>query len=227
MSFEAKKCDHQVVFYEKLHPQHWHLALTTTEFLVAPNLRQTLSSVTRDETEKAKSFVKEIPIITIDGNNTAPLLYSRPLPSQRFAGNTRHRRLKRAVRYIHYNTENTHKYSGGRHTYTEKKKKITEANKPTDFMLDAFIMKFNDAPWPEVKKRKMNVGASIPQSDIDEGRGGHHTARFEGGEDFLDQDYLVNQNLTNINLYEANQTDDYHVYVSRIFRDVFPKVEHH
>jgi hypothetical protein len=149
-TFDAAKCDEQVMFNEKRHPRHWHLGSTTTEFLVTPNLRQTLSSMTKDEIEKARSFVKEIPFILINGNNTAPLLYSRPLPSQCFVGNRKSKLYGKLNRYLHYNTENTHAYSPGRHEY----KKITRANKPTDVVMDAVIMKFDHAPWPEVKKGK-------------------------------------------------------------------------
>ena len=126
------------------------------------------------------------------------------------------------VRYLHYNTENTHRYSIGRHIYEKIDENVT--NEYAKIALDAIIMKFNYAPWPEVKKRKLNVAALIPQSQLDMKWGYQHEDRMKGGEPFLNQEYLMQQNLTNINLYEANQKDDFHVNISRIFRDVFPKV---
>ena len=55
MSFDLEKCDDQMMFYEKQNPRHWHLALTITEFLVAPNFRQNLARVTKGRDRKGQN----------------------------------------------------------------------------------------------------------------------------------------------------------------------------
>ena len=119
--FSANETDQQVMKHEKMHPEDWQVALTTTEFLIAPNLRQTLwtlsSSTTGNETEQiAKSFVAAIPIMRVDGNNTAPVSYSMPLPKQRFEGTFNI--TPENLRFLHYKTTDTHKYKPGYHVYT-------------------------------------------------------------------------------------------------------------
>jgi hypothetical protein len=214
-----RQTDEQVMSYEKLHPEHWHLGLTTTEFLIATNLRQNLSSLTRDETEKANSFISEIPMFEIDGNNEEPLVYSRALPKQRYNG----RNMKGSRRYIHYNTEQTHRYRPGRHKYNRPDNSATDI----DWSGVGVILKFAFAPWPEVKERKLNVGATIPQSDIKKRFGSQHTKRANAGEAYLEDEYLAAQKGIDSSLCNAKQTDDFYVKISRLFREVFPKLECH
>lgn len=218
-TFGAVATDAQVMNHEKVYPEYWQIALCTTEFLVAPNLRQTLSSVTRNETERAKSFVAQIPIFQVEGNNTMPLSYSMSLPRQRFQGEIRYRIRSQRVfgtRFLHYNTTKTHLYEAGRHRY------IGEGH--SDLQLDAVILKFGFAPWPEVKDRKMNVGATIPAGDVKRRMGHHHTSRLN--ETFINAEYLTAQTLTaTSSLCKADPADEFLVRMSRIFNDVFPKME--
>ena len=216
--FDAIATDQQVMNQGKMHPDYWQIALTTTEFLVAPDFRQTLSSVTKDEIEKAKSFVTTVPIFSVDGNNTAPLVYSRPLPKQRFMGHFyKDARDTRPVscRFIHYKTTSTHSYGVGRHAYNG------EGN--SNFQFNAVIMKFSFAPWPELKVRKRNVGATIPADNVRKGMGAHHTKRLN--EEALDNEYLAWQERITSNLCKANEVKEFYVHMSSTFHGVFPEVE--
>ena len=129
--FDARLVDAQVMDVERQYPGDWLLALTTTEFLVAPQLRKSLSI----DFEKEKSYITMISTFMIDGNNTkAPLSYSRPLPAQRQMG-----RVETLYdRHIHYNTTDKYHYAIGRHKYLGAGAEHKH--------LDAFIMKFGFAP---------------------------------------------------------------------------------
>lgn len=203
--FGAKLCDKQVVDVERQYPGDWLLALTTTEFLVAPQLRKSLSI----DFEKEKSYITKISTFMIDGNNTkAPLSYSRPLPAQRQMG-----KLSRKYnRHIHYNTTDKYQYGLGRHHYVGAGAEHKH--------LDAFIMKFGFAPWPEVRERKMNVGKTISKKDIRWRLGGQHTLRTN--RTYIEMEYLETQKQMNIDFCQTGGLDtEWRMNFRRIYYEVF------
>eukprot|EP00927_Polykrikos_kofoidii_P015633 TRINITY_DN16971_c0_g1_i1.p1 TRINITY_DN16971_c0_g1~~TRINITY_DN16971_c0_g1_i1.p1 ORF type:complete len:1153 (-),score=115.37 TRINITY_DN16971_c0_g1_i1:21-3479(-) len=208
-TFDAHACDAQVVKVERQYPNDWLLALTTTEFLVAPQLRESLSI----GFEKEKSYVSRITAFSIDGDNTvAPVSYSRPLPAQRQMG----ARSPTHDRPLHYRTTDKYQYSVGRHTYNGKG--------AVDKHLDAFIMKFGFAPWPEVKERKINVGKTIPQTDVKHGLGFHHTRRTD--RKATEKEYLESQKRLYINFCQTGGLEKELVNFRRLYHEVFGHCEY-
>ena len=209
--FDAIKTDDQVMEIEKLYPNDWVVALTTTEFLIKSDLRQALDALTGDSLNKTKSFVVQIPILVINGNNTEPLSYSKPLPKQRYLGGYV------GYRFMHYRTTETYSYEPGRH-----KLRGRGAEHKT---LDVLIMKFGYAPWPEVKQRKMEVGKTIPKDDVKRKFGYHHTARLN--ESYVAEEYLHELNNSTINLCHGDAQNASVPVVNhrRIFHEVFGKCD--
>lgn len=177
--FDARKTDQQVMSVEKLYPHDWIIALCTTEFLVRNQLRQYLKKIESSKSHKDSPAVSKIPSWEISANNSRPLVYSLPLPIQRHTGMF----SSLSSRFLHYGTSETYHYGTGRHTYV--------GNGADVFTLDVIILKFMFAPWPEVKERKMNVGKTIPASDVRIKAGYHHTARLNVT--YLENEYKQTQ----------------------------------
>jgi hypothetical protein len=203
--FDRDLTDKQVVQVEKQYPNAWVLALTTTEFLVAPRLRESLSI----GFEKNKSYVSKIPAVEINGNNTvAPVSYSRPLPLQRQMGF----RAGLYDRCMHYRTTGKYKYKPGRHRYV--------GTGAEEKHLDAFIMKFQFAPWPEVRDRKLNIGKTIPPRK----NPGHHQRRVN--RTYLEREFLRTQARLDINLCQTGALEkEWLLNATRLYHEVFGHCE--
>ena len=116
---------------------------------------------------------------------------------------------------MHYRTTDTYTYSAGRHEFVGR-----GAQKKT---LDAFIIKFAYAPWPEVKQRKMEVGKTIPKSDVDSRLGYQHTKRLN--EAFVAKEYLKESKHSTINVCHGDVQHADVVNFRRIFHEVFGKCD--
>ena len=81
-------------------------------------------------------------------------------------------------RVLHFGTALSHYYGVGRHRYFSKAENETAVRMETQ---EGFIAKWMWTPWPEIAERKMNVGKTIAQRDVDGGRGSHHTKRAKNG----------------------------------------------
>ena len=211
--FDARQTDQQVMALEKLYPDDWIIALTTTEFLVKPHLRQYLRAFEAGRVNKESPFIFKPQAIGINGNNTLPLVYSNSLPQQRQLGNY----SSFYSRAFHYKTSNTHVYLAGRHVY--KGPEVETVN------LDPFIMKFMFAPWPEVKERKMNIGKQIPEEDVRGRRGVQHTNRLN--ETYIENEYMETQEKPfEINLCtDAKKGDEKELKYKRVYNQMFGKCE--
>ena len=186
-SFEAARVDDQVVELEKSRPQDWHLALTTTEFLVHRNFRQGLAKHESEEKARfchVRSFgivgddakaVKKVEELSVqrsvyaegegrkgkrEENNT----YSKSFPLNRYLLTSPYRR------FLHLNTLGKFNYRPGRHAM------FPAPQEDDKFDCEAFIMKYQWTPWPEIIKRKLMVGQHIPPGDKNLRRGVQHTA---------------------------------------------------
>jgi len=205
--FDAAQTDKQVTEVEKKYPNDWLVALTTTEFLIATQLRTSLAQ----DLEKDKMFVALLKTMLVDGNNSVPLSYSKPLPKQRRKGNP----SSIYSRAMHYKTNGNYSYSPGRHHY--------RGTGAENYPLKAFIMKFGFAPWPEVRERKMNVGETIPASDVRRKFGSHHTNRQN--EDFIEKEYLQSQESFETDLCQDNHSDSKYLVEYKIFHEQFGRCE--
>ena len=116
---------------------------------------------------------------------------------------------------MHYRTTHTYSYQPGRHIYVGGGAEY----KP----LDAFIMKFGYAPWPEVKQRKMEVGKTIPESDVERRMGHQHTARLN--ETYVAKEYLQELKKSTMNVCRRDVQNADVFNFRRIFHEVFGKCD--
>jgi hypothetical protein len=154
--FDAEDVDAEVMDYERSFPGCWKIALTTTEFLVHPDLRGYLASLEgKDPVLRFRSFI-------MVGNDTSPLQRFSSLIKQRsvfaikdkqsFNGDTLY------SRYLH-RIDIGLQYHAGRHTI----------NYPWVWAESGYISKFQWTPWPESKKRKNQIKGKLPNKDTEQG----------------------------------------------------------
>ena len=175
--FDSRKCDAQVMFWEKQVPEDWVVALTTTEFLVYPGLRLDLH-------EKQDRFplpsIMHIPNLAMTGDDRRPLLYFQPLLRQRHVFLERLDAIGQYSRFMHWGTSSTHRYDIGRHVYIDDRQNKTTGVDYIDSG-DAYIAKWYVTPWPEQIARKVEVGRTIPERDKQANLGYQHIRAFEQG----------------------------------------------
>jgi nucleoside-diphosphate-sugar epimerase len=163
--FAAEAVDAEVRDYERKFPGAWKIALTVTEFVVHPNLRDFVASAD-DMGVKALRF----PSVQICGDDES--VFRRPhvnLLKQR------HQHLHKQslwgwyARFIHSYDDHP-PWSPGRHEFKLPFKQVdVESGGHIPF-----IAKFKWSPWPDIRERKFLVQSNIPASDIGRGLGTHH-----------------------------------------------------
>jgi hypothetical protein len=158
--FDAQETDNQVVEWEKRYPDEWHLALTTTEFLVHRDLRTMLAAL---DPPRGESRIIKFPAAHMVGDDSVPMKRFGGLVEQRSVYD---RKLANGAhsygRYAHTGYRDKYHYSTGRHQFFPK---------PPDKIVwpvpvSGFILKYSWSPWPDIKNRKMQIGAHIPESDL-------------------------------------------------------------
>jgi len=163
-SFAALAVDTAVMKVENEHPNYWHIALTSTEFLVHPDFRASMARIDPKQGEKAIICFR---LIVMAGNDDSPLKPFGSLPMQRsvFTDN-----CCGAPRFMHTGLQpRTWTYGPGRHHLH-----LHGVNVAQPYVDTGVIMKYSWTPWPEQKKRKMQIGARMPKGDIAKGWGTHH-----------------------------------------------------
>jgi len=161
VEFDAIEVDKEVMDYEKRFPGCWKIALTTTEFLVHPDLRGYLANLADfNSSLRFRSFI-------MVGNDTFPLRRFSSLIKQRTIfvvkdelsanGNTFY------SRFLHHVDEGF-EYNTGRHNI----------NTPWIWSESGFISKFQWTPWPESKVRKSQIKVKMPKDADSYGYGWHH-----------------------------------------------------
>jgi len=186
-TFDARKCDDQVIAWEKKNSKDWALALTTTEFLIHPNLRVDLWRY-QEDIRKGPQIMR-ISSFTMVGNDTMPLQHYTSLPKQRHVSlkKTDSYRFFDYERFIHFDIFDRYRYSVGRHGIENLNGTQLSKNKIPVYE-GGFIMKFSWTPWPEQLQRMIQVGSTIPSSDIKERRGMQHVRRARNGKDFIERE---------------------------------------
>ena len=164
--YDATMVDKQVMNYELEHPNDWHLALTTTEFVVHSDLRRMLSTLDPPE---GQSRVLQFPAMHMIGNDTRPFQYFGSLLEQRsvYMRSDAARSFKTMYsRFIHtgLRSGSAPYYKVGRHAI----------HKPSRFVPHGFIAKYMFTPWPEIIARKVQIGARVSQLDRIKHRGHQH-----------------------------------------------------
>jgi hypothetical protein len=164
LMFSAQECDAEVSFYEQQFPDSWKIALTTTEFLVNPRIR---------ELSLLSASAVRFPSFLMIGEDTIPLNFTKPLLLQRSQYGMDPRKSSHIQgvtsysRYMHRLP--SVKYGFGRHDI--------DANfVPSPA---GFIAKYLWTPWPESLSRKAQIRARLPAFDIAHGFGAQHNTDSE------------------------------------------------
>ena len=155
--FDAIETDNQVMYWEKVYPTDWSIALTTTEFLMHPHFRNSLLDIQVPD----KGLIHKFRTLNIVGEDKHPLLKLKSLTEQRtvYCANnvdtTGFFAHFRYDRYLHVNTQSTHKYGAGRHKYLDNTRGDVGRAIIPSLHCTGFIMKFTWSPWPEILLRFM------------------------------------------------------------------------
>eukprot|EP00877_Chromochloris_zofingiensis_P006407 jgi/Chrzof1/2019/UNPLg00674.t1 len=157
--FGAVAVDREVEKYEALYPNAWKIALTLSEFLVHPNLRQSLADHNTTMAFRFRSFF-------MVGDDSAPLQRFTSLVKQRSryassSSNMLHGDTY-ASRFIHNHARLS--YSPGRHSIPV----------PWEWSMVGFVAKFIYTPWPQIVNRQVQFSVRIPDSDSNHGMGNQH-----------------------------------------------------
>ena len=169
--FGAVNCDKQVMRWENTYPDDWSIALTSTEFLIQANLRQSLF---QQQPGDGRALIHAFPVLHIVGDDSSEqLLRFKSLPAQRnvYCQSWVH---SASPRYMHINTASTHHYSTGRHSIIDQRGTPETMVKISSLVGSGFIMKFIWSPWPAILPRKLSVGTHIPEADRKRGFGLQH-----------------------------------------------------
>lgn len=165
--FDAIECDFEVMLHERTVPG-WKIALTTTEFLCCPHLD---AAEALAESHGAQGFCFEAAIM-VDPPAAAPspLRPDLPLPVQRTHGYFEHEH-PRLIGRIPYHYRLYHcfphgSYHPGRHLTHRAATRMPDLG---------VLLWYGFSPWTEpFIRRKLQVGAAIPPSDVAAGRGRQH-----------------------------------------------------
>ena len=166
--FGAAELDIQVMSVQKSHPDYWHIALTTTEFLVHADLRGSLAGLSGKRPLRIRAVI-------MVGNDSRPLGRYKDLATQRSlctASNASgYERFIFGGRFMQGNWT----YKPGRHyIYYDGQKRLI----PFAYLQGGLILKYTYTPWPQVQSRLGQVGTRIPLHDQKKGLGSHHTQRL-------------------------------------------------
>lgn len=154
--FDAVACDDEVFDVGKMYPDDiWKIALTTTEFIVWPDMKKDLDLTPEDIS------CYRLHNVAMVGDDSVPLNPNLPLVQQRCKYGER----QTYDRFIHRYTNHLSKYySPGRHF----------VHGPSVSAMNAMLFKYLYTPWPESLERKLQIGARQPEKDIIKGFGYHH-----------------------------------------------------
>jgi len=176
-NFHYQLVDDEVTEWENQFPGWWKIALTTTEFLVHPDLRGYLSRLEAAGPRATHRFRS----VLVVGNDDTPLKRFSQLILQRNEYPLHYGRPQINVSLIYSSAysrilhqlgrETTPRYYSGRHNMTNQQ--------PHSLPSEGFIAKFFYSPWPELKTRKLQIGGRIPVEHLQKGMGNQHNATAE------------------------------------------------
>jgi hypothetical protein len=172
--FDAVPCDEEVMWYERLYPDEWKVALTTTEFLLSKDIRGTLRSYEEQwrTIQTAGAPFKRILTLrsaVMTGDDSEPLIEHHNLIAQRSVYRihaAKHIGFTKALgtndkiptsysRFIHAGlTQNEFTYAAGRHDVMY----LPPGHRNDEYCADAMVLKFMFTPWPQVIDRKIQIG---------------------------------------------------------------------
>ena len=205
--FGAMAIDQEVAGYENsFDNNHWRLALTTTEFLVATGLRRkensifddlrdakairipSLTSVDREEERLARN---DISTAILRQQN---LVYFQTGESSVLTKEEEHYVNNHYNRFMHCVRDFTNPYFIGRHEFRHK-----------SVAKNMHIIKYVYGPFPDFFSRKLQIKTRIPESDKQYNFGHQHMIEFEQ----LDSDYKRKQLLPLIHIDDESFQKEY------------------
>jgi len=238
--FDSTATDKQVMHEEARFPEDWHVALTTTEFLVHPDLRGYLAGVVGGAAlgRRRRGLLVRFRGADLTGPDGVPLKRLENLLSQRHEYTARglpvsqgpprcsfiteklpptvpHRLISR---YAHAGFQaGKYHYTPGRHAFVP--------GQTYEWVPGGMIVKTMWTPWPEVRARKAQIGARVSSHDLLKSRGWHHTrwANFSLLEDDREC-YLartVRHNLTDLYGLLMRRTEDLPQPMARDMHRIF------
>ena len=143
---------------ERKFPNDWVLALTVTEFLITDDVDALLSA------SRKPMDIVPIQLVQVWGDDTEKYDPMKDLLLQRHHVVTMGQR-----RFAHRGRGHPHVYTDGRHNIQRAYQQYV---RPVSS--DSTIVKFQFSPWPELMKRKVQIGARIPESDRRQRKGYQH-----------------------------------------------------
>ena len=181
-NWEAEDIDREVVWYENQYPQDWKIALCLTEFLVAPNFKQTLEKYENAGKRRGNPYhermIYSIPTVSVFGDEREALVAVKPLVQQRAVYGHHDADKVTGVesvsmqlinvspaismyhRFVHKNMpENLMQYNFGRHyiAHLNGPQVSRDCDPWIKELNDTFIMKYIWSPWPDTKQRKLTL----------------------------------------------------------------------
>jgi len=158
--FDAHGMDAEVVAQESRFPGLWRIALTTTEFLVHPNL---VGELQAKEVSDPNSLVMQLPALRFIGDDTMQLQRFPALLKQR-SQVLQSEWTGEYSRFMHRLSPELGIYYGlGRHALTVKEEATLSSQ--------GFIAEWAYTPWPESIDRKIQIRERIPPQHIKDGWG--------------------------------------------------------
>ena len=171
--FDAWGTDEEVAKYEHTFVSPWRVALTTTEFIIHPDLVSDFGGFERNVE------AMRLPSLRIVGNDSRPLLRFESLVLQRSAvlSGEWMTPYSRFVHRLRYSPTAPNPYTLGRHGLSQHRVKVDETN-----VLECghgWLAKFAYSPWPECLQRKLQIGKRIPKDHLAMGVGFQHNTTVE------------------------------------------------
>jgi len=207
--FNAKQTDQQVMDWEAKFPEDWHVALTITEFLVHPDLRAYLQ---KQSPSTGLNKIVRFKSATMIGDDTEPLQYGVSLPKQRSVYQSPGNEFW-WCRFAHTGYHaGQYSYLPGRHLMQNDRGQQLEVA----LLDEGVILKYKWSPWPESIERKAQIGANIPESDVEKGRGNYHVAYNKDIEVLMkEREEAMNSSYTDLRqltgLHQGEEVDTRHV----------------
>jgi nucleoside-diphosphate-sugar epimerase/2-polyprenyl-3-methyl-5-hydroxy-6-metoxy-1,4-benzoquinol methylase len=163
--FDAYRMDEEVVEQEKALSTCWRMALTTTEFVVHPDLRGELRRL--ENVNSPTILAMRFPAFMIAGDDSLALKRFPNLIEQRTQV-TNEPWLNQYSRFLHrLPRDRDGYYSVGRHVLHVDNSNIAISDQ-------GFLAKWKYSPWPESVARKMQIGPRIPKDHLAQGWGFQH-----------------------------------------------------
>lgn len=161
--FDAWKMDEEVMREEGVLATSWRMTLTTTEFVVHPDLRSELRTIEASNGTTLNAM--QFPALKMVGDDTLALKRFPNLVEQR-SQVLREDWVNAYSRFVHQLPKDAKGYySVGRHSMP---------GVPYVLSKQGYIAKWMYTPWPESISRKMQIGPRIPEQHLAQNAGIQH-----------------------------------------------------